>query len=192
MSNVRAILVCYKFGSQWELPIETTARVSNCLVAWRTSPLPIDAGVPHEVARLLASTLVTHVRVSFPVHASQQGISFVHTRQVEELQLAFNATYFDWSQRGQILFLSSTEAPPTLSQKHLHLATNSQSFQQLADIGIIGLVLPGVDGNVAGIYTFVDHWLDALLTELKAACVQINTRFQEVTEAELAVALANQ
>lgn len=193
MNNTKAILVCFNYvNSQWELPIGQTNGVQRCLVAWKINPLPTDSGIPDEVAKILASTLASQALITFPTHKSLRGISFVHTNNFEDVREAFGADYFVWSCRGQVIFLSPKESsPPVLFRKHLELATDSKSLFKLTDRGVTGIVLPGVDGDVAGIYTFNDKLRDALLAELKARCEQSDVPFHEVSELELIEALAS-
>jgi hypothetical protein len=194
MAQIMTILVCLDYHDvRWELPIEVAAGLCRCLVAWQVNPPPVDGGVPEGVAKVMASTLVSQALVTFPTRTRNLGISFVHASHAGDMQQAFDAEYFIWSQRGQVIFLSPAQAPPpTLSEKHFHLATNGDSLHKLADTGVTGVVLPGVDGDVAGIYTFTSQLLKELLTGLRAACDRIGAQFQEVTEAELSEALASE
>jgi hypothetical protein len=191
MSHSHAILVCLdRYGSQWQLPMKLAPEVRHCVVGWQTTPPLIDAGVPDDVARILVSALLKHALVTFPVR-SGGGISFVHTCRADVALQAFHTEYFDWSQRGQVIFLSPVDAPsPRVSEAHLDLAQDGERFLTLTDFGITGIVLPGVDGDVAGIFTFAGKLLDELLAALRAACEDAGAGFRNVTEAELAGALA--
>lgn len=192
MTHIKAILVCFDHSDgRWELPVAVSAGLRRCLIGWQTSPPPVDAGIPEDVARLLASTLVSHALVTFPTRTGRRGFSFVHASRADDAQRAFNAEYFNWSQRGQVIFLSLAEAPPpALSEEHLRLATDGESLHKLAGAGVTGVVLPGVDGDVAGIYTFTYNLRGELLAGLRAACERAGVQFRDVTEAELAEALA--
>jgi len=192
MTNTKTIFVCSDYSNiQWELPITAAERVFRCLVAWQLNSSSEDGGIPDNVARILASTLVNHVLVTFPTYTDQRGISFAHTNRIDDVRQAFDAEYFHWSHRGQIIFLSPLEAqPPTLSEECLNLATDSENLYKLNDMGVIGLILPGVDGDLAGIYTFTKKLQNELINELKTVCIRNEVKFLEVSEDLLMEVLA--
>ncbi|MGA9918233.1 hypothetical protein [Paraburkholderia sp.] len=154
-------------------------------MGWTTRTSLVESGMPGAVASVFANALVKCALVTFPTHTLQRRNSFFHTRRPDDVQGAFNAEFFNWSLRGQVIFLSPVEAkPPALSSKHLDLANNAKQLSKLADVGVTGVVLPGVDGDVAGIYTFSDDFLQDLLSQLKSECERAGAQWREVTEVQ--------
>ena len=171
--------------SRWELPVATMAGVFRCMVAWRVVPSPLDAGVPEDVSRLMARALVSHALVTFP-NGRGNKFTLIHTDQAEEAQRAFNAEYFDWTQRGQAIFLSPLKSsPPVLLKRHVDIAFKPEKFVELAELGVKGLTLPGVDGDVAGIYTFGDAFRNEVINALRHECERAAVGFRNVTEKDL-------
>jgi hypothetical protein len=171
--------------TRWELPVATIAGVFRCLVAWRVVPSPPDAGVPEDVSQLLARALVSQALVTFPNGRGSQ-FTFIHTDQAEEARQAFDAEYFDWTQRGQAIFLSPLESsPPALPKRCIDIAFKPERFFELAELGVKGLTLPGVDGDVAGIYTFGASFRNELINALRRECERAEAGFLNVTEKEL-------
>ena len=66
----------------------------------------------------------------------------------------FSGEPFAWSLQAQVVVLSEPGTSPRLDERHLELSSEPQLFQELASLGAIGALLPGVDGDVAGLYTF--------------------------------------
>jgi hypothetical protein len=65
----------------------------------------------------------------------------------------FSGEPFAWSLQAQVVVLSEPGVSPRLDERHLELLTKPQLFQGLASLGAIGALLPGVDGDVAALYT---------------------------------------
>jgi hypothetical protein len=155
------------------------------MVAWRAVPPPLDAGVPESVRRLLARALVSQALVTFPEGRGSK-FTFIQTDQAEEAQRAFDAEYFDWTQRGQAIFLSPLKSsPPSLVKRHIEIAFKPEGFSKLAGLGVTGLILPGVDGDVAGIYTFGAGFQKELVDSVRHECDRAHVGFRKVTENDL-------
>jgi hypothetical protein len=191
MVNVHAILVCLNpRESKWELPIELGAAVSSYLVGWKAASPQVEAGIPDVAAEILAKSLVDFSLVTFPRRTGRH-LAFAHTRRSEDVRRALMADDYDWSLRAQVIFLTPPEAPPPkLSQEDLRQAGIGKEFFRLIDKGIAGLVLPGVDGDVAGVYLFSESLVGPSLRSLKRACEEEGVQFREVTEDELTDYLA--
>jgi hypothetical protein len=191
MAHVKAIYVCFdQCDDRWELPLAVSAGIFRCLVGWRVIPPAVDAGLSAGARKLLASALVSNSRVTFPCGSGRQ-FTFVDALRPEDAQRAFDAEYFDWTQRAQVIFLSPLETPPpVLSKADIRLAQRVDR-QRLIGSRITGVVLPGVDGDVMGIYTFSHVLRDQLLAFLRTACAKAEVEFRVVTEAELVEALAS-
>jgi hypothetical protein len=191
MDAAPKIFVCLDgIDRRWELPL-VPSPVQSCLVGWRIAPISTDAGVPDGVARILANTLVKHALVTFPTRTGGR-VRFVHASHADDVRRAFDTEYFDWTQRGQVMFLSPPDSPPPkISESHLDIAQDGARLHTLAGMGVTGVVLPGVDGDVAGIYTFAGGLQDALLTSLRIVCADVGATCRVVTGAELAEELAD-
>jgi hypothetical protein len=191
MSRVKAILVCLdQADPKWELPVDTGRGVERCMIGWVTDPPPVDAGVPAEVAQILAGVLVKHAVANYP-RKINKSVSISHAVTVEQAQPAFEDDYFDWTQRGQVILLSPPNVqPPAISERSLEVARDPSRLHRLCDDGFSGVMLPGVDGDVAGIYTCAAGLRDALLDSLESACRDMGAQFHRVTEDQFADALA--
>lgn len=67
----------------------------------------------------------------------------------------FASPDFDWSLRATAAFLSPIDAPaPVLSIEDLENALAGRCYDRWPARGIVGLVMPGVDGQVLGAYAF--------------------------------------
>ena len=190
MTHPNELVACFDYrDSVWELPV-AVPQVSRCLLAWRTTPVPLDAGMPLSVASLFASALASHALVSFATGV-RGHVSFVHASRPEDVLQAFAEPYFNWSRRAQVIFLSAAESePPALSERHLRLAYESEAFDVLSSIGVTGLLLPGVDGDVAGLYAFSRNLGDRLTSGFKKACADVGADWRSVSESELRELLA--
>jgi hypothetical protein len=83
------------------------------------------------------------------------------------------------------VFLYPIGAPRlALTETHLELAERGEAFDQLASAGATGLLLPGVDGDVAGLYTFSEELFQRLIDALRRACEAGGTALHEVSEAQ--------
>jgi hypothetical protein len=61
---------------------------------------------------------------------------------------------------------------------------------ELWSTGVTGLLLPGVDGEVVGLYSTDALW-PVLLDSLRATCTEFQAAFERVAEAELKKRLAS-
>lgn len=117
----------------------------------------------------LSRALVAGARLSFPVGLRRPfalgllpgsfrwrlGHHFVfrHATDAPAAEEAFAALHFDWSLRASVLFLSAPAAPPPrLARRDLERALAAVDGRELLARGIDGVVCPGSDGDVAGVY----------------------------------------
>jgi hypothetical protein len=150
----------------------------------------VDAGVPEQVAEILARALVSQTLVTYPTRTGRQ-LEFVHTSRAEEAQRAFTSDYFDWTRSAQVIFLSPlAEPPPRVAPEDLLLARLDAGPHHLASAGFLGMVLPGVDGDVAGVYAFSDEIFRALFGAVRTACEEAGVLFMELTQDQLTEVLA--
>ena len=154
-------------GAEWQLPTEI-AVADRLLVGWRFMPDPVDAGPPPTVAALLVGALQKHATLTFasalrPTGGSllarrwKPGRNFVWTTSAsvdEAAQGIFNAGFFPWNLQGQVAILGGPGLPPALDERYLQLLSEPGLFGEVKSAGALGVLLPGVDGAVAGLYFF--------------------------------------
>jgi len=166
---LRALLLCPRFtGEQWQLPVDE-AFGDRVLIGWRTERPRVDAGVPSSVARLLAEALCRHSTVTFAKgHHAPAGVSLVprqwrmgrhfewrSTRDPDEAAAGiFGDPLFPWERQGQIALLSPPGQIPILDERQLALTHDPSMASTLRGLSVCGVLLAGVDGDVAGIYAF--------------------------------------
>jgi hypothetical protein len=160
------------------------SNVHRCLFGWAESTPAIEGGIPECAVSILATALLRQACVTFPIKKGRRVV-FVASRTLDTASEAFHDGYFNWSQRGQVVFLSPPDSPVApLTERHLDVAEDADRFDQLADIGVTGVVVPGVDGDVAGIYTFDAGLRDRLISSVRTASNEAGAEFQIVSEAE--------
>ncbi|SFN87885.1 hypothetical protein SAMN05216386_2056 [Nitrosospira briensis] len=98
--------------------------------------------------------------------------ALVSTRRPETALRLFDDPAFPWWMQGQIVLLSAHEAgPPELDcECAISLVDNDDWSNQkeiLSEAGILGMVRPGVDGDVAGLFSLVPSLEAALLSTLE-------------------------
>ena len=155
-------------GAEWQLPTDVPC-AERLLVGWRFMPEPVEAGPPAAVARLLVAALGRHGALSFAsaVHPPARGTLLAGKRwrrpnfvwrtsaSIEEAVVGiFFADFFSWNMRGQVVCLGKPGAHLELSERFLQLASDPSLFGELEGKGVQGILLPGVDGDVAGLYFF--------------------------------------
>jgi hypothetical protein len=196
MCALNQMLFCSGFSdAKWALPVDTPVGVRRCLIGWRMSSSPLDGGAPPEVARIFVSSLVRHARVTFaegiPRPFGLFNWSIVHTRGAREAERLFDAAYISWSMGSQVAFLSTpTAPPPPISKTHYNTRLDSTQLLRLHELGGSGIFAAGVDGDVAGLYTFDDGLLNGILSSLKNASEEAGARWREVDEDEFAELVA--
>lgn len=160
-----AVLVCKdRQVSHWELPTPPVGW-SLCVLGWKVSPASLDAGVPKAAAIVFGDALAKVATVSFFARPGQP--STLHrllslravprlrqTRDPREIEELFDDDYFHWSQKAQAAFLSPPLAPrPSLGIEDIKHALGGESYTQFRARNVLGVLVPGVDGDVAGLYT---------------------------------------
>jgi len=179
-------------GIQWQLPIDAPFG-DRLLIGWRTQAPAVEGGVPRSVAQLLAGALCRQGTVTFakglrpPVGAGlvprrwRLGRNFVwySTRNVEEAAAGiFDDDMFSWSRQGQIVVVSADDEVPALEERHLALSSDSRLAGMLRDNGGRALLLPGVDGDVAGLYTPDPTYGSAIRAEITDAARRLGVDTQ--------------
>src|SRR4029077_5162138 len=168
-----AIFACLEpRRSEWQLGALPPPAGGMMLVGWKKDPEPVDGGVPEDVAAVLARAFTSIGRITFlssAVHASTgSGVSpltrapgpadLMSTTDPQTLVQAFDDAAHPWWMQGQVLLISApaSGAPPEIERK-LFLALLENGWTAAADtlspLGVIGVVRPGVDGEIAGLLT---------------------------------------
>ena len=200
--NKTSIFACREpRRGEWQLGRLPPAAGRMTLIGWKQDPDPIDAGVPKEVAAVLARALTSLARVTFPSsieHASATGrvvgprkgapgdLVLVWTTDAETAMQAFDDPGYPWWLQGQVLLMSaSTAAGPDISRNQL-LALFAEEWAReaatLAQFGVVGIVRPGVDGDMAGLLSLSAGFDDAMLAALEREALLASFEWSVVTE----------
>jgi hypothetical protein len=201
-SRLEALLVCEDVReAHWELPISAAA-VSLTLLGWVVRPDPVDAGVPAPVANLLADLLVRFATVSYFSGELDAGVlgrllsrgapaCVCHSRDAQTIAELFRDDYFHWSQKAQAAFLSPPDsAPPHLRIQDLEDALAGRNYASFRSRDIVALIIPGVDGDVAGFYALQADLWPRIRTELQQAVTAKKVEWRLLDERAFARALA--
>jgi hypothetical protein len=165
-------------GSEWQLPTDVHV-AERLLLGWRCQSAPTDGEPPPAVASLLATALRKHATLTFaspvrpPAGATWKlGRNFVwitSSTDREAAQGIFDADFFSWNQQGQVVVLGSPGVALALDERYLELHSDPALFEELKSAGAQGVLLPGVDGSVAGLYFFNTGISSAVGRELDSA-----------------------
>jgi hypothetical protein len=192
----------------WQLGPLPPATGRLLLLGWSQSAARHDAGVPDDVANILARALTSVARATFPcsvmspaatdgwsemdgdliraltgrsvagrIAAKLKGtppdITLVSTRRPETAISLFHDAGFPWWLQGQVALLSTPEAPlPEIDQESLLALTGDDwtrragSFDPSA--AVVGVLRPGVDGDVAGLLSLTEVFERFVLTALES------------------------
>jgi hypothetical protein len=162
-----AILICKSpQSSDWELPLR------DCLlIGWIVRPESFEGGAPWPVRHLLSQALCKTATVSYlahdgePVPRSKHKI--VTTTEPTVAAALFDDPAYPWTQRGQAAFLS--DEAPAISAKLLTEVVGQRNPLAAERAGFKGVLLPGVDGAVAGLWIFDAAELDVFIETLRAS-----------------------
>jgi hypothetical protein len=175
-------------GVEWQLPVSPGLATERILIGWSLDRDLVDAEVPPVVARLIATTLCRHATLTFasairaPFGATLlprswrlgQHFQWITTADPEQATNGiFYTESFSWSQQGQVVVLSQPNVVPALEERHLELAHPEATFPELVRAGAVGLMLPGVDGQVAGLYVFDEPHARRIIHALKESVKDI-------------------
>jgi hypothetical protein len=122
-------------------------------------------------------------------------IHLVSTAEPDVACRLFYAGGFSWQMQSQVaLFLPLGAPAPQLDRKGLRLLIASESGDTHLRLGLhdaLGLIRPGVDGAVAGIWSFNRTFGLALLAKLESVAFQMGFEFRLVSETTFTELLAN-
>jgi hypothetical protein len=171
--------------SEWQLGTLPAPTGQMMLIGWKKDPEPVDGGVPDDVGHVLARAFTSLGRVSFlssAVHASAGRGWFsskrapgpadlMSTTDPEIVVHAFDDAAHAWWMQGQVLLISTpADPPPGIDRKQLLGVLENEwsgTTEQLSALGVIGVVRPGVDGDLAGLLTLTAEAREASLAALE-------------------------
>ena len=98
-------------------------------------------------------------------------VVLVSTRASATVVAAFDDGQYPWWLQGQVLLLSEGDAePPDIDMEKLSAFYDEQWTRQAAALsvpGLVGVMRPGVDGDVAGLLALVEAFAPAFLEKLE-------------------------
>jgi hypothetical protein len=118
-------------------------------------------------------------------------MTLVSTRNPEIVMKAFNDPAYPWWLHGQVLLLSAKDgAPPDMERGQL-LALSDEDWttaaHRLAPLGISGVLRPGVDGDVAGLFCLTEGFYEVGLAALEREARAASFGWSIVTEDDFAL-----
>jgi hypothetical protein len=172
-------------STDWELPSPRDTR-DYSLIGWHVHPEPVDSGVPPAVAGLLARAICDFATISFLSDASSsQPFSLVSTTDPQVARRLFDEANYSWAQHGQVALLSARNAePPGLTAQQLRELNEQRNLDVAKQVGFIGILLPGVDGDVAGLWVFDPSTKQRLIDAMRTQCEATVYHFEVLTEKE--------
>ncbi len=98
-------------------------------------------------------------------------VVLVSTRAPASVMTAFDDAQYPWWLQGQVLMLSTVDAePPDIDLENLFAFFDEEWTRQAAALSarrLVGVMRPGVDGDVAGLLALVDALAPAFLGRLE-------------------------
>jgi hypothetical protein len=168
----------------WKLPPPSEAG-EYLLIGWRVYPEPVDGGVPPMVAEVLAGALCNCATVSFLSDDFQRPRFTLFSTLDPRVAIAlFDDAAYPWTQHGQLALLSGKDTPPPdLTAKQIRALTEHRNPDAAKQAGFTGMLLPGVDGDVAGLWIFDPaakrQFMKALLRGCEAAGYPLSTTTED-------------
>ena len=214
MTEAALLLVDTPKDPAWELDWESLHGVRTGLLSWVTAEPQVDAGVPRPIAELLArafcrNSTVTYLCSQVPESADgawrtspigamcrirsnsivqRQYYPLLATRRPEVAVQLFDDERFQWFMRAQAVVLSDPNgALPALDWGLLDGALG-KPIQTPADrlraAGVLVLIVPGVDGCVAGFYFLDEAFGSTFVATLQTLCLEMNIPGEVLSEAQ--------
>jgi hypothetical protein len=189
--------------------LSAPAEVSKLFIRWQCASPRVDAGVPTTVARALAEALCAHYFATFiaptalnPPDAPKQWVTYDTYAATTQRRLlrpkmpliwsrdpAIVAQAFDeyWSTEGQFILLSTQSKP--LDFDAFTLQGDPPLILEFVGraVGASGALLPGVDGDYAGLYLNDEQALRQFIdVDLAQACDHMGVDLRQQSAAEFA------
>lgn len=145
-------------GARWQLGRLGAASRRAVLIGWAGAGA--NAAVPDAVAWALARACTSVARVTF---ASSHVRGLIDTAEPEVARWLFDDPSFPWVLEHQAAILSSSEAPAPVIDRTVFEALLGDEWIEntLANAcGISGVLRPGAQGGVAGLF-MLSHVLEA-------------------------------
>ncbi|MEX1366666.1 MAG: hypothetical protein AB1Z98_26305 [Nannocystaceae bacterium] len=174
----------------WQLGRLRSAAGRVALLAWVESPPAVDAGVPPRVGDVLATALTSVARVALLVGSRSGQPAVEHTRVADAVAGALDDPSVPWWMQAQVLVLSDPRAAAPILETRTVLGLRGDDWieqgQRLQELGVVGLVRPGVDGDVAGLWIPAPSWRDAVARALEDAAGGAGLGWHVLSEEQLA------
>jgi hypothetical protein len=148
----------------------------------------LDASVrPTEDWRPAGATAWVRRAGSRRLMGRSAGYPLIGTRAPDVVAALFEQDAFPWHLRGQAVLLSDGERPPPKVSVGLLRAIFGGCVAASDCLGeaVDGLLLPAVDGDFAGLYTFTQARWSAVIRALEAAESSHGTVLHRLTEREM-------
>ncbi|HVT09756.1 MAG TPA: hypothetical protein VHO67_19980 [Polyangia bacterium] len=181
----------------WRVPTEVPG--ARVLIGWDIEPPPVDGGVPPTVADILVRGLCRQAALTYPCGRGAgkgaigkrlragRDFDWKSTQDAHEaIPEIFESAAFPWELQGQVVVLSTPGTPLALDEHHLNVVARPELFGTLHALGATGLLLPGVDGDVAALYTFASGDMPTLTGVLSALADESGADCVSLSEADFA------
>ncbi|HEU4853769.1 MAG TPA: hypothetical protein VFS89_00580 [Nitrosospira sp.] len=124
-----------------------------------------------------------------------RNAALMSTRRPEIVLRLFDDPAFPWWMQGQVVLLSPAEAgPPELDSEFLISLVDKDDWSNqekiLSNAGILGIVRPGVDGDVAGLLSLASSFETVVLSALEDESVRAGFEWDMLDEAMFSERLA--
>lgn len=211
-------------SAQWQLT-GILGTSTSVLCGWQQAPPSVEGGIPNEVAEVISKSMCRDARVSFlfndaddiakahsngkysiqPIAASTMKAMWsgtpsravvVTSNDPKVVNSLFDASYFNWSLQGQIVFLSSLSEPVPDLKDVLSCASQKKyedvPLKAIDEFSLSGIMRPGVDGDVAGFLFRTVSDKESFLRVLREEAESNGMQFKICNEAEFMDSLADE
>lgn len=121
-------------------------------------------------------------RIAARLRGLPPAVMLISTRQPASAVQLFDDPGFPWSMQGQLALLSRADAPPPPIDERTLLALFSDEWATHTAAGLEGILRPGVDGDVAGLWSLTDSFEQAILGALERETRAANFHWALVPE----------
>ena len=144
----------------------------------------VNAGVPVSVQKILTRALCAHWQMTFP-DSTDRTLHVTTTSDPEVAMRLFDQTRFPWINRAQLAFLHTLPSFPLIRERTIQelLSARKSAHDFLTRYGMVGLLLPAVDGDFAAI-SFLDNQWSLLATTLQQECSRTGAAWDIISETE--------
>lgn len=162
------------------VPEEIAAILANALTSIVRVSFPISEthhgaskkwGNGDDKVRSLGGNLIE--RVEAALRREPSNVALLSTRSPKMAARLFGDSAYPWRLQGQVAVLSALDAePPRIDRKTLLSLIGddwTKHAAQLHSCGIVGVLRPGVDGDIAGVLSLTDEFTATLIKALERA-----------------------